>query len=487
MKKLLIALVVLWALGILWAGIASATDYDLCATAHPDGIHDSRAAVVTGLAAVAGTANAMTVTCPVYIQIGYDITKPVFIDSTTTITFTGDPNHGGGKFIVDNILVPALEISGSQHVHFNNMVLEYIGDYGDVAIDVTSGPAVNAANHFNDITLTAWQAAHRSITFAGGFHATWAGPTNMSALIDIRGDATDINFPGFRQTIAPGANVAHFAPTVFSIATDWNHGVTTSTPTLANTSIPSAISLTNCSFDGNYMGIVGLVNGLTFSHCVAYRYADLQTSSGGSIGGVGMWFAPPHLVYLKTGGGLNYHSNINATYVTDYGTYTGNPIRRSAGSGSLLSLKVEAGNGSVIDHYTSFRPDGITDIVTNGNSGFTMTNILGVLDSSVHDATGTTFWGVRFPGPTVANTLTFAHWQVIDTAAVPGYFIFKGMGAGNVSINFSDINLFQHAKVGQFPSYPGTGISVGMTITYDTCLGGRPPGGTNDPGTVIGC
>lgn len=69
--------------------------------------------------------------------------------------------------------------------------------------------------------------------------------------------------------------------------------------------------------------------------------------------------------------------------------------------------------------------------------------------------------------------MTLAHWQVIDVAAVPKYFIFKG-AVGSTTLSISDINLFQHAKVGQFPSFSGTGVSVQMTITYDTCVGGRP-------------
>src|SRR5258708_31091143 len=76
-----------------------------------DGKTDDAIQTATAFAATKNGAFTLVVDCPVFIHVGSDISRPVYIDNGTTVQFTKD-----GLFIVDNVLLPAFVIANSSAI-----------------------------------------------------------------------------------------------------------------------------------------------------------------------------------------------------------------------------------------------------------------------------------------------------------------------------------------------------------------------------------
>jgi hypothetical protein len=77
--------------------------------------------------------------------------------------------------------------------------------------------------------------------------------------------------------------------------------VTEKTPETAQyAAVPRWLTFSNIHLDGTYMGWQGNVQETTFENIYSARYGDLQDANGGTVGGIGKWFPPPHLFYLNT-------------------------------------------------------------------------------------------------------------------------------------------------------------------------------------------
>jgi len=406
--------------GVLMAGSSQAqTSQPISHWVSCDPQADQRDNAAKAFAAAANNAFTLVVDCPVFIHVGQDVERPIFLDNGVHVAMTG-----AGRFIVDNVFIPTFVIANSNDIEMRDWDVEYIGSmptnpktggYTKNGAFVAYAASDPAAFYFNDEVLTGWLAAHRGIVFP---HTTtpWSGPTNAAATFRFLGSSSRISIVGMRFHAAPGADVDHLIPVAFNVDGGYRNGVTAPArgapvdPGLI--AIPSQMTVEGLTLDGAYMGWVGSVQDSTFDHITSLRYGDLQTPRGGDLGGVGKWFAPPHLFYFVAVGTLPTN-NIKITNVVDRGQRLGLARDTVPGqlSGYALSLKIGA-NNSVVSNYVSYRPDGLLDVLQASN--MTLTNIHGEYNSAFLN---NLFSGIRFPGTNMHN-VTLSDVSIRDVAPV---------------------------------------------------------------------
>ena len=424
-----------------------------------DGAVNASEGVARAFAAARHAAFTLIVDCPVRLHIGDDIARTIFIDDGTRVEFTG-----AGKFIVDNVLHPAFVIANSSGIVLTNWNVEYdaslpvnwkTGGYENSGAFVASTANAPAAGAFNDGPLTKWLAENRGVTFErtqGATHAIWTGPTNMSAVFFITGDTSHVTVTGMRLYAPASAPGDRFVPMAFSLSANYtsNQVVTTATPrTTAHVAVPHDLTFTNIDLDGTYMGWQGNAQNVVFDAIRSHRYGDLQDAHGGTVGGVGKWFAPPHLFYLNyltTGDPGLFNRNLRIHDVVDSGPRVG--VARDKGgpdtlSGYAQSLKL-GGIDSIVDHYTSNRPDGFMDVLAS--DGLTVSNVTATYDSSFLN---NLFPGLRFPQAPYKN-LTFENITLTDTADSSTQMPIGGANqASNERIVFSNVRVEVNRWSGQ--------------------------------------
>ena len=368
-------------------------------------------------AAARHAAFALVVDCPIRMQVGTDISRAIFIDSGTTVEFSGT-----GKLTVDNVLVPAFVISNSSDIKLTDWNVEY--DAGLPVNPIIEGYAVNGktgkqpSGAFNDDRMTPWLAANRGIKFDGSqgrVTSRWTGSTNMCAIFFFNGDSSRVAVTGMQVRVPPNAGGERFVPVVFSLNPNYksNQTITAKTPLTGEfDAVPHDLHFANITLDGTYMGWVGATHDTVIENIKSGRYGDLQDATGGNSGGMRKWYAPPHLFYFA-GGPISDLSNRNIQIrnVDDQGPRVG-AARDGASeplSGNALSLKIGCTNCSV-DHYKSARPDGFLDVLTS--DGLTISNVEAVYNSA--------FLNHRYPGwrfPQVPySRLTFENISLKDVA-----------------------------------------------------------------------
>jgi hypothetical protein len=388
-----------------------------------NGTSDDAAGVARAFEAAKNAAFTLVVDCPVLIRIGMDISRTIFIDNATTVEFAG-----AGKFTIDNVLIPAFVMANSRNIRLTNWNVEYIaglpmnpkvGGYGNNGKFVAGAPPGNA---FNDLRITQWLTANRAIKFdrsQGNVNSRWSTPTNTCAVFFIIGDTSDVRVTGLQVYVPATAGVDRFIPVVFSLSSNYksNQTVTVNTPITGQyVAIPHDLTFSDITFDGTYMGWVGAIHDVVFENIKSHRYGDLEDANGENGGGVGKWFAPPHLFYL------NYAANsdsalVNANFqinnVVDDGPRVGT-ARDKGGtdtiSGYALSLKIGCVHCSV-DNYRSSRPDGFLDVLPS--DGLTISNVTATYDSGFLN---NLFPGWRFPSAAYKN-ITFNNVTLRDSAA----------------------------------------------------------------------
>jgi len=385
------------------------------------GTSDDNEGVTKAIAAASHSAFTLVVDCPVFIHIGTDIERTIFIDDGTTVEFTG-----AGKFTVDNVMLPAFAIANSNDITLTDWNLEYDaglpvnanvgGYYQNGAFEKQTG-ATQPAGAFNDLRITPWLTANRAITFdrnQGNVSSIWADPTNTSALFFIIGDTFNVTVTGMRVSVPATAGGDKFVPMVFSLTKNYksNQTVSGKTPiTSQYVAIPHNLTFSNITFDGTYMGWQGNASDAVFENIQSHRYGDLQDANGENVGGVDNWFAPPHLFYLNyidNGDPALFNRNIQIKNVVDDGPRIGKA--RDFTSGAALSLKLGCFSCSV-DNYTSTRPDGFMDVLSS--NGLTMSNITATYDSAFEEY----HWPAwRFPSNYYIN-VTFQNVVLNDTSA----------------------------------------------------------------------
>jgi hypothetical protein len=159
-----------------------------------DGITNCRDAVNLLIQTYAGTASTIMIDGPILISTKLDWTQPIILPNDLNIEFTES-----GRFIADGTGVPTFLAQHWQRSRWRNTQIEYIGDYGDIANDLTANPFHAAVGNVNSITIKADLAARFANTFASGGAGLWTGQTNMSAIFRISGDSRKIYFDGGRM------------------------------------------------------------------------------------------------------------------------------------------------------------------------------------------------------------------------------------------------------------------------------------------------
>ncbi|HMA00059.1 MAG TPA: hypothetical protein VKP66_19120 [Steroidobacteraceae bacterium] len=443
-----------------------------------DGTKDDTEGVARAFAAARHSAFTLLVDCPVRLHFGVDIARAIFIDSGTNVTFSG-----AGKFTVDNVLVPAFVLANSNDIVLTNWNVEYdaslpvnplTGGYVNAGQFVASAASTPPAGAFNDLTLTRWLAANRAIVFdsqLGHVSSEWSGPANTSAVFYITGDTYDVTVTGMRLYVPLAAGADRFVPTVFSLSENYrsNQTITTATPqTSRYLAIPHNLTFSDIDLDGTYMGWLGGGQNAVFEQIRSHRYGDLQDASGGNVGGVGKWFSPPHLFYLKLRSDANpglFNTNIRIHDVVDAGVRVG--IARDKGgtdtiSGYALSLKLGCVDCSV-DSYTSNRPDGLMDVLAS--NGLTISNVTAQYNSAFLN---NLYPGLRFP-QTPYKDITFDNVTLTDTAPSSIRMPVSNVGqTSNENIVFKNVRtvILRWAGTGlPLPVIPGTSNSISLDVS----------------------
>jgi hypothetical protein len=443
-----------------------------------DGTADDTEGVARAFAAARHSAFTLLVDCPVHLHFGSDIARTIFIDSGTNVTFSG-----AGKFTVDNVLVPAFVVANSSDIVLTNWNVEYdaslpvnpkTGGYENAGQFVASAASTASAGAFSDVTLTKWLTANRAIAFdskQGHVASNWAGPANASAMFYITGDTFNVTVTGMRVYAPAAAGADRFVPTVFSLSENYksNQTVTTATPQTAKyLAVPHNLTFYDIDLDGTYMGWLGGTQYAVFDKIRSHRYGDLQDAKGGSVGGVGKWFSPPHLFYLNyvvAGDPGLFNKNVRIHDVVDAGLRVGT-ARDKGGSDSLsgyaLSLKLGCVDCSV-DTYTSNRPDGFMDVLAS--NGLTVSNITATYDSAFLN---NLFSGLRFP-QTPYKDVTLENISLTDTAPVSVQQPVSTVGqATNENIVFKNVRTFINRWAGAglpLPTIAGASNSISMEVS----------------------
>jgi hypothetical protein len=427
---------------------------------------DDAEGVARAFAAARHGAFTLSVDCPVRIHIGTDIGRPIFIDDGTTVEFTGS-----GKFMVDNTFVPAFVIANSNDITLSNWNVEYDAS---LPVDPNAGgyqqngrlvSGKQPGSAFNDIRLTQWLTANRGITFdksQGFLGSKWTGPTNACAMFLIVGDSARLKVSGLHAYAPETAGAERFIPVVFSMSPNYrsNQTVNAKTPaTVQVLAVPHQLTFSDVRLDGTYMGWVGGAQDESFENIVSRRYADLQDAQGGNSGGLGKWFAPPHLFYLNyspTGDPALFNKNIRINHVVDSGVRSGQARDLGGGgplSGNALSLKIGCLNCSVND-YKSARPDGFADVLSS--DGLTISNVDATYDSRfLNDL----YPGIRFPQPPYRN-VTLENVALKDAAAVTAYQPIGNADKAYQGISFKNVQISINRWKGSAPLPTISGLRV---------------------------
>ena len=441
------------------------------------GVQDDAVNVARAFEAARHGAFTLVVDCPVRIHVGVDIARTVFIDDGTDVEFTG-----AGKFIVDNVFHPAFTIANSKDIVLKDWNVEYdaslpvnmkTGGYEDGGKFVPTGANAPAAGAFWDLRLSGWLTANRGVQFdktQGNLASMWPGPTNMSAVFFFVGDTSNVKVTGLRLHALAAAGGDRFVPMAFSLTANYKSGqrVTGTTPRTAQfVGIPHELVFSNIDLDGIYMGWQGNAQNVLFEKIRSGRYADLQDERGENVGGVGKWFAPPHLFYLNyltTGDAGLFNRNIKIHDVVDAGPRVGAARDKGGsdpGSGFDLSIKI-GGIGCEVDGYTSNHPDGFIDVLSS--DGITISNVNATYDSSFLN---NLYSGWRFPQAPYKN-VTIKNVVFKDLAAVSLQPPITGADkATNGAIVFSNVRVEMNRWGGKGSPIPVmAGQNNDVTLDY---------------------
>lgn len=441
------------------------------------GTVDDTSGTTAAFAAAKNGAFILVVDCPVFLHSGTAVDRGIFIDNETTVQFTS-----AGKFYVDNMFHPAFVIANSSDINLIDWNVQWNGsvpvnpNFGGYYLNgvwVSSPGQTQPAAAFNDTVLTNWLSVHRSVNFdesQGWIKSIWVGGVNPAAVFFITGQTSVVHISGLNLYAPPGAGGNKFIPMAFSFSANWksNQTVTEKTPETAQyAAVPRELVFTNIHLDGTYMGWQGNVQETTFESIYSGRYGDLQDASGGTVGGIGKWFPPPHLFYLNTHATdpLLSNTNITISSVNDAGPRVG--VARDTGSngtsGYANSLKLGCTTCSV-EGYVSRRLDGFMDVLAS--SGLTVSNVYAAFNSEFLNNLYPP--GVRFPD-TGYDDITFDDVYMTDNASSTTHGpISEATASSNNGIVFSDFQISMNWWAGSNPPPPtitGENINVALEFT----------------------
>ena len=444
-----------------------------------NGTSDDTSGAIKAFAAAANSAFTLIVDCPVRLHSGIAIDRGIFIDSNTSVEFTGN-----GRFLVDNLFHPAFVIANSHNISLINWnvvwdgVLPLNGSTGGYEVDGkfvagAAGHKTEPAGAFNDLVLSKWLEANRSVKYdntQGWIKSIWVGGVNPAAVFFITGETKDVVFKGLRLTVPAAAGGDRFVPMAVSFSPNWKSGQTVNGKTLHAAqfaAVPSKLTFSEVYFDGILMGWQGNVRDSVFDNIQSHRYGDLQDAGNGTSGGIGKWYPPPHLFYLNyadQGDPRLFNSNLHISNVNDSGPRVG--VARDQGgldttSGYANSLKLGCTQCSV-NNYQTNRPDGFMDVLPSED--LTVSNVTATYDSSFIN---NVFPGLRFPAKGYTR-VKFENVVLTDTAESP-----KKAPIGDIPFDTNNGIVFKNVTVvlphwsgAQLPTPKVGGANNDITIDY---------------------
>lgn len=440
-----------------------------------DGKFDDAEGAAKAFDAAKASSFILLVDCPVFIHVGSDITKPIFIDNETTVQFSKS-----GLFKTDNMMIPAFVIANSSNIQLLDWRVEYIGSLS--ANPETGGFKSNGVfvpvagkyappGYFNNRTLSQWLSTHRGIIFnqsAGRVASIWHGPTSQSAMFYMIGSTSNVVVRNMSLFVSKSASGSQFIPQCFSSLSGYrsNQTVTAKTPIDANyAALPNNLSFENIDLDGYYMGWQGGYQQSSWTLIRAHRYGDLQDSSGGAVGGLDKWFSPPHLLYINHQAeeiGL-VSRDLRISDVEDFGNRVGvaRDLLGEKQSGYANSLKI-GGINVQVDRYKSARPDGLADILDGED--MKLTNLEATYDSSFLNHI---YNGLRFPGyPPGYKRLLIENLTLTDKSPVTKVNpVSNATQPGNDQITLKNVNVIMNKWGGggvapPQPTFSGSGNTI---------------------------
>lgn len=441
--------------GAVW-GVSLSTMPNIDTT----GATDSWAGFVAAYALALAIGKPLIVDCPCRLLIGTNDAKCIFLRTGTNIQ--GTPS---GVLIIDNSFIPAFVLHHTTDFLIKDLNISYVGT---PPWDITILPYSTMAAHFNDVVMKGDMAANFGNTFSGSGSSLFSGNTDFQAVFRMIGGVTRGRFQNVTISVPQGAIAPNFCMLAYCGSAQWlpntlvpnnNQKVTASVAIL-----PSDVDLINCRLDGTMMGILGQM-GVRIHGLKSYRYTDLQKADGTGAGGNGTWAAPPHLIYLNDPDPSFTNWTREIVNCFDYGQYVGGAIRGA--SRYMLSLKISPCVNTVVDGYTSLRPDGAMDILTNvyGNQFGSMKNLYYVYDSSTVTSDATIVPGARFPSGAPYNYLSIDGLVGRDANPAPTTFPISEMGNNNnQNCDFKNVKMY----LNDWPStgYPGFGMA-GNAMSID--------------------
>jgi hypothetical protein len=478
-SSLLFSIALLCTLGGGGAHGASADRKSISSYVSCSGTGDDTAGATKAFAAAKNSAFTLVVDCPVRLHSGVAVDRGIFIDNGTSVEFTGS-----GKFIVDNLFHPAFVIANSNNINLTNWNVVWDGvvpingstdgyEINGKFVAAPAGSKTQPAAAFNDVVLTNWLAANRSVNFdrQGWNKSIWVGGVNPSAVFFITGDTSNVVFKGLHLSVPPAVSGDHFLPMAVSFSPNWksNQSANSKMPRSAQfIAVPHNLTFADVYFDGTLMGWQGNVRDTTFDNVQSHRYGDMQDANGGNSGGMGKWFPPPHLFYLNyasDGDPALFNSNIHISNVVDSGPRVG--VARDKGgadgmSGYASSLKLGCTNCSV-DHYSTTRPDGFMDLLPS--DGLTVSNVTATYDSGFLNNVFPA--GIRFPANGYSH-IRFENVILKDTADAPMKGpIGNAPSATNSGITFKNVQVILNRwPNAQMPVPTIAGNNHDVTIDY---------------------
>ncbi|MBY0245729.1 MAG: hypothetical protein K2Q03_09770 [Sphingobacteriaceae bacterium] len=357
-----------------------------------DGVTDDSKGLAKAFAAAKNGAFTLEINCPLYFHVGMDIARPIFIDSDTSVNFSES-----GLIIVDNVLIPSFVIANSSNINLSNWRVKYVGG---IPIDERTGGYYNdgtwipanerdpAGVFFGLYTLKYWLLKNRNISMVRTIPPLGTGFLDPAAIFYLKGNTSNVKINNMTLFVDDSTTADKFMPIAFALCPGETDNQTLVEPAPLSKpyiEVPHDITFENISLDGYYFGWHGSGQNITIKGIKSLRYSDLQDGNGENIGGMGGWFPPPHLFYFNTQPNWD-HSLDNDSFlidnVVDSGVRLGLARDKGKGapiSGHALSLKIQA-NNSLVDNYTSFRPDGFMDVLPSSN--LTVKNVTASYDSS---------------------------------------------------------------------------------------------------------
>ena len=401
-----------------------------------DGVSDDREVFVETLKQSVAINSKVLVDQDIFLDVEETGSKSIFLDSKTWIEGVGNDTH----IIINNLLSPAFYMALTQDITIKQVTFLY-----DQTYDANWGWD-NAMHEANLKQLKDYMSLAHNVTFSS-WNPWSRSPIAWRSVFSLEA-AKNVLFENVTLK-AKGSTADKFIVWGIKLKEQYNSDQTISDYN-SPTSIPENIVIKNFNLDGVIMGIQGVVNGFTSDGITSYRYSDVQTLDGSSIGGNGVgglrWMPPPHLFYLNPDTS-NSHitSNVKIFNTIDYGDYVGTKnVRGSAGYCNSLKL-VEGILNAHVENYKSYRRDGLWDLgaVTNG----IFKNIYSEATSDIFESS----WGfhnARFVEGNFANC-TFENITVKDISDEAKIYPWNYPN-GN-SNRIENLNLYVKEYVGSSP------------------------------------